>query len=55
MKHHADLLSPEYWQGRKDRILAGYMEDVFPYPQSCRFHQQLKKPQSLTTPAAEAA
>jgi isocitrate dehydrogenase kinase/phosphatase len=55
MKHHADLLSPEYWQGRKDRILAGYMEDVFPYPQSCRFHQQFKKPQSLTTPAAEAA
>lgn len=55
IKHHADLLSPDYWQARKERILSGYMEDVFPYPQSCRFHQQLKKPQSLTTPAAQAA
>jgi isocitrate dehydrogenase kinase/phosphatase len=51
MKHHADLLKPEYWQARKERILAGYMEDVFPYPQSCRFHQQ----QSSSTPAAKAA
>jgi isocitrate dehydrogenase kinase/phosphatase len=55
MKHHADLLSPAYWQARKERIMAGYMEDVFPYPQSCRFHQQLKPQQSFTTPAAEAA
>jgi isocitrate dehydrogenase kinase/phosphatase len=55
MKHHADLLSAAYWQARKERIMDGYMEDVFPYPQSCRFHQQLKPQQSLTTPAAEAA
>jgi isocitrate dehydrogenase kinase/phosphatase len=53
MKHHADLLTPEYWQARKERILAGYMEDVFPYPQSCRFQQQQQ--QLFTTPAAQAA
>jgi isocitrate dehydrogenase kinase/phosphatase len=39
MKHHADLLTPQYWQAKKERILAGHLEDVFPYPQSVRFHQ----------------
>ena len=37
MKHHADLLSAEFWQRRKQRILDGYVEDVFPYPQALRF------------------
>lgn len=55
LKHHADLFSPEYWQARKERILSGYMEDVFPYPQSCRFHQQAQAQSSLTNPAAQAA
>jgi isocitrate dehydrogenase kinase/phosphatase len=58
MKHHADLLSPAYWQARKERIMSGYLEDVFPYPQACRFqqHQQAQQAQQLlTTPAAEAA
>jgi isocitrate dehydrogenase kinase/phosphatase len=53
MKHHADLLTPQFWQSRKERILAGYVEDVFPYPQSVRFHQYRKS--SLTTPAAQVA
>jgi isocitrate dehydrogenase kinase/phosphatase len=55
LKHHADLFSAEYWQARKERILSGYMEDVFPYPQSCRFHQQQQAQSSLTNPAAQAA
>ncbi|MFL6719476.1 MAG: bifunctional isocitrate dehydrogenase kinase/phosphatase [Burkholderiaceae bacterium] len=56
LKHHADLFSPEYWQARKERILSGYMEDVFPYPQSCRFHHHQQQAQSsLTNPAAQAA
>ena len=54
MRHHADLLSPAFWQARKERILDGYIEDVFPYPQSCRFHQQLK-PQHLDNPGGRAA
>jgi len=37
MKHHADLLTPEFWQRRKERILQGHLEDIFPYPQDRRF------------------
>ncbi|MBC3933378.1 bifunctional isocitrate dehydrogenase kinase/phosphatase [Undibacterium curvum] len=40
MKHHADLLTAEYWQGRKLRIVAGKVDDVFPYPQEIRFFHQ---------------
>ncbi|HJU70837.1 MAG TPA: bifunctional isocitrate dehydrogenase kinase/phosphatase [Paucimonas sp.] len=40
MKYHADLLTPQYWQLRKQRILDGYIEDVFPYPQELRFSYQ---------------
>ncbi|NDI84979.1 bifunctional isocitrate dehydrogenase kinase/phosphatase [Undibacterium crateris] len=40
MKHHADLLTAEYWQGRKLRIVAGKVDDVFPYPQEIRFCHQ---------------
>ncbi|HTD06867.1 bifunctional isocitrate dehydrogenase kinase/phosphatase [Undibacterium sp.] len=46
MKHHADLLTAAYWQGRKQRILDGHVEDVFPYPQHLRFINQVAgKPQ----------
>ena len=38
MKHHAALLTRAWWQSHKDRILAGEVEDVFPYPQHIRFH-----------------
>ncbi len=37
MKHHADLLTPEFWQRRKERIEGGLIENVYPYPQSLRF------------------
>ena len=37
MKHHADLLTAKYWQDRKERIVKGKVDDVFPYPQSIRF------------------
>jgi len=37
MKHHADLLTAQYWQERKDRIVKGKVDDVFPYPQEIRF------------------
>ena len=37
MKHHADLLTAQYWQERKNRIVRGKVDDVFPYPQSIRF------------------
>ncbi|GAB4043458.1 MAG: bifunctional isocitrate dehydrogenase kinase/phosphatase [Rubrivivax sp.] len=37
MAHHADLLDPAFWQGCKERILAGHVHDVFPYEPSRRF------------------
>jgi isocitrate dehydrogenase kinase/phosphatase len=37
LRHHADLLTPQFWQLRKERILAGHLEDVFPYPSSVQF------------------
>ena len=38
MKHHADLLDVAFWQGHKERTLAGYVFDVFPYERDRRFH-----------------
>lgn len=40
MQHHADLLDVSFWQGHKDRILAGHVHDVFPYDVSKRFKNQ---------------
>ena len=37
MRHHADLLDPAFWQGHKERILAGHVHDVFPYDAGKRF------------------
>ena len=47
MKYHADLLTPEFWNARKKRIQAGYLEDVFPYPTERRFRRRYG-PQSAT-------
>ena len=38
LKYHSDLLTPDFWNARKQRIQAGKMENVFPYPQSLRFN-----------------
>jgi isocitrate dehydrogenase kinase/phosphatase len=40
MTHHADLLDPAFWQGHKERILAGHVHDVFPYDPAKRFKNQ---------------
>ncbi len=50
MKYHADLLTREYWQSHKDRILEGVLEDVFPYPQHIRFCNQSTSPPAHTPP-----
>lgn len=39
LQHHADLLTPEYWQQKQGRIQQGKVEDIFPYPQEIRFQQ----------------
>ncbi|MDB5792413.1 MAG: bifunctional isocitrate dehydrogenase kinase/phosphatase [Massilia sp.] len=46
MQQHAELLTRAWWQAHKDRILAGEVEDIFPYPQHIRFYQH-----PITTPA----
>ena len=37
MAHHADLLDAAFWQRHKDLILAGQVQDVFPYDAHKRF------------------
>ena len=39
MKHHADLLEADFWQGHKERIRAGHVHDVFPYDLAKRFER----------------
>ena len=38
MEHHADLLDAAFWQGHQQRILNGYVHDVFPYDAGRRFN-----------------
>lgn len=40
MQHHRDLLTVEFWQGKKERLLQGLMDDFYPYPQSVRFYPE---------------
>jgi isocitrate dehydrogenase kinase/phosphatase len=37
LRHHADLLEPDFWQDCQRRIAAGEIVDFFPYPESLRF------------------
>ncbi|MDO5639594.1 MAG: bifunctional isocitrate dehydrogenase kinase/phosphatase [Neisseria sp.] len=37
LQHHQDLLTPEFWQGKKERLQQGLVDDFYPYPQSLRF------------------
>ena len=37
LRHHADLLEPEFWQEAQQRIEHGEVMDFFPYPESIRF------------------
>ncbi len=36
LRHHADLLEPEFWQAAQRRISGGEVIDFFPYPESLR-------------------
>ena len=48
MAEHADLLDAGYWQRQKERILAGYVHDVFPYDPARRFSAQRAAAHSTT-------
>ncbi len=49
LKHHRDLLTPEFWQQKKERLQQGILEDFYPYPQSVRF-----RPNELQSGAVDA-
>ncbi len=51
MKHHGDLLDADFWQGHKQRILAGYVHDVFPYEPDRRFVHQRQARSALAAAA----
>ncbi|MEO5695669.1 MAG: isocitrate dehydrogenase kinase/phosphatase-domain containing protein, partial [Burkholderiaceae bacterium] len=40
LKHHPELLDPDYWDHHKQRIQAGAILDVFPYEPRRRFVNQ---------------
>jgi isocitrate dehydrogenase kinase/phosphatase len=36
-EYHRDLLDPQFWSRKQERVRAGIQEDVFPYPEEARF------------------
>ncbi len=54
MKYHAELLTATWWRQKRERILEGQVEDVFPYPQEIRFINQ-EAGGTNAVPAAKAA
>ncbi|HEX2542352.1 MAG TPA: bifunctional isocitrate dehydrogenase kinase/phosphatase [Caldimonas sp.] len=55
MAHHADLLDAAFWQGHKERIMAGYVHDVFPYEAQKRFEaRRAARARPAAGPPAEA-
>lgn len=53
LQHHADLLTRDYWETRKQRILAGVIEEVCPYPQQLRFSPPSNLPAMTPPPFME--
>ncbi len=49
LEHHADLLDADYWNAIKQRIAAGHIEDVFPYPEALRFRNRFARRTTQTT------
>jgi len=39
LEKHADLMQPEFWAGKQERIRAGVQEEIFPYPEAVRFRR----------------
>jgi isocitrate dehydrogenase kinase/phosphatase len=40
MRHHADLLQPEFWQEAQAKVAQGEMMDFWPYPEARRFRER---------------
>jgi isocitrate dehydrogenase kinase/phosphatase len=37
LRHHADLLTPDFWRGSQERVASGEIVDFFPYQDDVRF------------------
>ena len=51
-EYHRDLLDPQFWARKQERVRAGLQEDVFPYPEEIvRFRREsdLDRPASAAT------
>jgi isocitrate dehydrogenase kinase/phosphatase len=49
LKHHRDLLTPQFWQQAQERIRRGVVEDFFPYGEEIRFCNRFpSSPQGAT-------
>jgi isocitrate dehydrogenase kinase/phosphatase len=46
---HRDLLDPQFWAHKQERVRAGLQEDVFPYPEEIRFPRERSRPASAAT------
>lgn len=42
LKHHKDLVAPGFWKKSQEKIMAGHVEDFFPYPTTLRFCERFK-------------
>ncbi len=39
LRHHGDLLGPDFWRRAQERVAAGEFVDFWPYPESMRFRK----------------
>lgn len=39
LNHHADLFGVDFWQQTQDKIRAGELPHIYPYPNSCRINR----------------
>ena len=44
MRHHAELLQPEFWQRCQQQVARGEIVDFFPYPEPMRFNCRYAAP-----------
>jgi len=42
LKYHRDLLNAAFWKRTQEKILAGHVEDFFPYPEELRFRNAFR-------------
>ena len=51
LRHHAELLAPEFWQESQRRVADGEIVDFFPYPETVRFCRRFPETTFVAPPA----